>query len=154
MMSLTGCTPCICRRRHRRHGPPLFRVLAVGCGLVLGGCAALCDEYTDDYAARSARRAPTAESATFAARKAALLRPPRTPACETGPADKPSGDAPIATNAVLALRIKLEYERECYRQAERRVRAQLLSLQALVADATKAHGAPASATAGGPSASP
>jgi hypothetical protein len=129
-------------------------MLAVGCGLVLGGCAALCDEYTDDSAARSARRAPTAESATFAARKAALLRPPRTPACEAEPADKPSGAAPSAANADLALRIKLEYERECYRQAERRVRAQLLSLQALMTDATKAHGVPASAVAGGPSPSP
>jgi hypothetical protein len=153
-MSLTraGRTPFLYRRR-RGHGPPCRVLAAVGCGLVLGGCAALCDEYTDGSAARSARRAASAEGATFAGPKAALLRPPPKPACEET-ADGRSAGASSTTKADLALRIKLEYERECYRQAETRVREQLLSLQAAVADARKAHGATLSDAAGGPSKSP
>jgi hypothetical protein len=130
---------------------------SMGCGLMLGGCAALCDEYTDGSVGRAARRAQTAESATFAGRKAALLRAPTKPECETQTADVHSAAvaAPSTSNADLALRIKLEYERECYRQAEARVREQLLSLQAAVAEAMKAaHGTTASAAAGGPSGSP
>jgi hypothetical protein len=42
------------------------------------------------------------------------------------------------TNADLALRIKLEYERECYRQAEARVREQLRKLQASTSETIKA----------------
>ena len=38
------------------------------------------------------------------------------------------------THAMGALRIKLEYERECYRQAKLRVRRQLKALQAAVSE--------------------
>jgi hypothetical protein len=40
-------------------------------------------------------------------------------------------------NAELALRIKLEYERECYRQAEIRVRDRLRQLQGSVSESIK-----------------
>ena len=39
---------------------------------------------------------------------------------------------------ILALRIRLEYERECYRKAEMRVRVQLEQLQASTAETIKA----------------
>jgi hypothetical protein len=40
-------------------------------------------------------------------------------------------------NADLALRIKLQYERECYRQAEMRVRDRLRQLQSSVSETIK-----------------
>jgi hypothetical protein len=40
-------------------------------------------------------------------------------------------------NAELAVRIKLEYERECYRQAEIRVRDRLRQLQGSVSETIK-----------------
>ena len=50
------------------------------------------------------------------------------------PAPAPQADG----NADLALRIKLEYERECYKQAESRVRQRLQNLQAWTVDTVKA----------------
>jgi hypothetical protein len=47
----------------------------------------------------------------------------------------PSPDAD--RSAELALRIKLEYERECYRQAEKRVRDRLRQLQGSVSETIK-----------------
>ena len=47
----------------------------------------------------------------------------------------PSPDAD--RNAELALRIKLEYERECYRQAEMRVRERLHQLQSSIGETVK-----------------
>ena len=50
----------------------------------------------------------------------------------------PNGGAePIDPNAALAMRIKLEYERECYRQAEERVRTRLQELQGSVKETIK-----------------
>jgi hypothetical protein len=43
----------------------------------------------------------------------------------------------VERNAELALRIKLEYERECYRQAEMRVRQRLHLLQSSVGETVK-----------------
>jgi hypothetical protein len=43
----------------------------------------------------------------------------------------------VERNAELALRIKLEYERECYRQAEMRVRQRLHQLQSSVGETVK-----------------
>jgi hypothetical protein len=43
----------------------------------------------------------------------------------------------VERNAELALRIKLEYERECYRQAEMRVRERLHQLQSSVGETVK-----------------
>jgi hypothetical protein len=47
----------------------------------------------------------------------------------------PSPDAD--RNAEMALRIKLEYERECYRQAEARVRERLHQLQSSISETVK-----------------
>jgi hypothetical protein len=43
----------------------------------------------------------------------------------------------VERNAELALRIKLEYERECYRQAEMRVRERLHQLQSSIGETVK-----------------
>jgi hypothetical protein len=111
------------------------RLACCACGLVLGGCAAVCDEYTDGFAGRG----PRAVGSIPVARREALLRTPPRPACETDAPDKQrdAGAAPNGAEASLALRIKLEYERECYRQAEKRVREQLRALQAAVVKAGK-----------------
>jgi hypothetical protein len=45
---------------------------------------------------------------------------------------------PADTGAELAHRVRLEYERECYRRAEKRVRERLRKLQASVSEAVKA----------------
>ena len=76
----------------------------------------------------------------------ALLAPQGTPDCEgkgqgqqLASTDASAVVAPRPeTNADLALRIKLEYERECYRQAEARVREQLRKLQASTSETIKA----------------
>jgi len=125
-------TPVVDRRRRSyRRSRAGRRWACWACGLVLGGCAAVCDEYTEGLA----RHRPIAEGATLTARQQALLRPPRRPACEAEPpAKQEAGAAPNSAEANLALRIKLEYERECYRQAEMRVRRQLKALQAAVSE--------------------
>jgi hypothetical protein len=48
-----------------------------------------------------------------------------------------AGAEPADGNAVMAMRIQLEYERECYRQAEARVRARLQELQGSVKETIK-----------------
>ena len=79
----------------------------------------------------------------------ALLAPQDKPDCESTGRHLPSSGASAAVaptpapttpemNADLTLRIKLEYERECYRQAEARVREQLRKLQASASDTIKA----------------
>jgi len=62
-----------------------------------------------------------------------------------GTSDASSAQTAIAppqpdANVDMALRIKLEYERECYKQAESRVRERLQRLQAWTAEAIKASG--------------
>jgi len=49
----------------------------------------------------------------------------------------PAADSSAAATWDMTQRIKLEYERECYRQAEARVRAQLGRLQASMGDDRK-----------------
>jgi len=51
------------------------------------------------------------------------------------------GAAGSPSNAQLALRVRLEYERECYRQAEARARARLDELQRKVKETVKSHDA-------------
>jgi len=48
-----------------------------------------------------------------------------------------AGVEPADRNAVMAMRIQLEYERECYRKAEERVRARLQELQGSVTETIK-----------------
>jgi hypothetical protein len=65
----------------------------------------------------------------------ALLRAQPKPDCEGKPPTKAAGTSDPDVD--LALRIKLEYEKECYRQAEMRVREQLTRLQAAVKSADR-----------------
>jgi hypothetical protein len=69
----------------------------------------------------------------------ALLAAQPEPDCEVKAATsgEERGVAPSDPNADFALRIRLEYERECYRKAEMRVRARLEQLQASTAETIK-----------------
>jgi hypothetical protein len=65
----------------------------------------------------------------------ALLASPREPDCEGKPSAS-GGDS--SSNDVLALRIKLEYDKECYRVAEMNMRERLKRLQASMAETVRA----------------
>ena len=71
-----------------------------------------------------------------------LLQPLNEPDCgaEQPDAQRVASAAPAQPdpNADLALRIKLDYERECYRKAEERVRQRLQKLQAATSETVKA----------------
>jgi hypothetical protein len=75
--------------------------------------------------AQPTARGPKAAAANAQHASAAVLQP----SLDTEPPDR---------NAELALRVKLEYERECYRQAEARVRDRLRQLQGSVGETIKA----------------
>jgi hypothetical protein len=114
------------------------------CALLLAGCAQAYSDYTesisDDRPASSRRHAA---KKTIPLPNQALLTPPSKPDCEAAGQQLASTGAPTAiappqANTDLALRIKLEYERECYRQAEARVREQLRKLQVSASETAKA----------------
>jgi hypothetical protein len=123
------------------------RCAVVVCALALTGCVPAYSHHTERLS-----DGPVAGSKRQAAKKAvplpsqALLAPQATPDCEgkgqgqqLASSDASAVVAPRPeTNADLALRIKLEYERECYRQAEVRVREQLRKLQASASETIKA----------------
>jgi len=123
------------------------RCAVVVCALALTGCVPAYSHHTERLS-----DGPAAASKRQAAKKAvplpsqALLAPQATPDCEgkgqgqqLASTDASAVVAPRPeTNADLALRIKLEYERECYRQAEARVREQLRKLQASTSETIKA----------------
>jgi len=117
-----------------------------------------------DEKATGTRRPPTSKL-RLSLPKPELLNPQGPPDCEAGQtADAPSagsdykpgariaavqqasaaadlrpvpGPEPLDREAEMALRVKLEYERACYRQAEIRVRERLRQLQGSVADTIK-----------------
>lgn len=144
--SVTPCEPPL-RFLHRRG-----RLAALLCGLAIAGCAPDYEAYSDGLperpAVRSKRQAAVNPAVKPVAPKPvpvparALLAPPAKPDCEADTADEQrvASLAPPApdTNADLALRIKLEYERECYRQAEARMRERLQQLQASTGETIKA----------------
>ena len=132
-------------RRHARHA-------VVICAAALAGCAQAYSDYTEsisDGRPSVQRRSAVKKSVPLPGQ--ALLAPQDKPDCEGTGRHLPSSGASAAVaptpapptpppemNADLALRIKLEYERECYRQAEARVREQLRKLQASASDTVKA----------------
>jgi hypothetical protein len=112
------------------------RCAIVACALSLAGCAQAYSDYTESVSDR-----PAIGPRRHVAKKAiplpnqALLAAPGKPDCEASGQQLASAAAVPSSSlsektADLALRIKLEYERECYRQAESRVREQLRKLQA------------------------
>jgi hypothetical protein len=120
---------------------------AVVCAVMLGGCAAQelkIDEvyggyYPADSADSVARKRVAKAKPKAPAADRALLEVPPEPDCgaQKGRTEAASdlttqsiigGDGD--PNADLALRIKLEYERECYRRAEARMRDRVKQLQA------------------------
>ena len=72
-----------------------------------------------------------------------LLKRPAMPKC------MPAAASQVRANGALSERVQLEFERDCYRRAERRVRAQLIRLQKAVRKtrkvAQRAQRAPSSA---------
>ena len=113
-----------------RTGRRAGRLALALCALALNGCALLCEEADEAFYGRE----PRARGAPAGKLAAAREPPPSPPRCEWdgGEGKRLASRAPAETdaNAALALRIKLEYERECYRQAEQRVRARLKKLLA------------------------
>ena len=133
---------------HRLHRlPTVTRAALAGalCGPLLVGCAGMCGEYDDGRSDPRHGRASHSLAAAFRtlAQQARLASPPKAE-CEeeAAAAEKKAAQAPAErdANAELALRIRLEYERECYRQAELRVRKQLQALQSAAREAVKAAG--------------
>jgi hypothetical protein len=116
------------------------------CGPLLVGCAGMCGEYDDGRSDPRHGRTGRSVAAFRALSEQARLAPPPKAECEAeaAEAEKKAAQAPAGqdANAELALRIRLEYERECYRQAELRVRKQLQALQSAVREAVKAAGEP------------
>ena len=115
------------------------------CGPLLLGCAGMCDEYDDGRSDPRHGRAgrPLAGALRTLAEQARLAPPPKAECeAEAADAERKAAQAPTErdANAELALRIRLEYERECYRQAELRVRKQLQTLQSAAREALKAAG--------------
>lgn len=138
----------------RAHLPSL--ALAIACFVApFAGCVPA--YYEDDFPrprARSQEKVPLP--------RAALLSPQGPPDCGEGIAgdQRTAGSDPKRTTGAavpdavsaamvppgaavdrdleLAARIKLEYERECYRQAEMRVRERLRQLQSSVGETIKA----------------
>jgi hypothetical protein len=127
---------------------PRWRDAAAACSfLALTACAPDWDDfYPDPDDAPPARRAAR-EAPPIPLPPKALLTAQPVPDCEAKsseptPAQQVGSDAPAPAQsdaeAALALRIRLEYERECYRRAERRVRERLQQLQAATRDTLKA----------------
>lgn len=136
-------------------------VAAFICALAFAGCAPDYEAYGDDMPARPAVRGkrPAAAATPLKQPEVAakpvplpaqtLLAVPEKPDCESGgkaeeqrsasAAAAATPPAPAETaNAELALRIKLEYERACYRQAEARTRELLQQLQAATGETIRA----------------
>jgi hypothetical protein len=116
----------------------------VACALSLAGCAQAYSDYTESVSDRPAigPRRQVAKKAIPLPNQA-LLAAPGKPDCDASGQQLASAavlpSSPTSErNADLALRIKLEYERECYRQAESRVREQLRKLQASASETVKA----------------
>lgn len=154
---------------HGRHGRCRSRLAVGALVLALAGCAPDYVDYgyaVSDNVVAAPRKPPAAKR--ISAPSQALLTPEHKPDCEADAAvaerakspptrvarregeeapantsdvsDAQRPTPPSAADADLALRIKLEYERECYKQAEGRVRARLQQLQAWTAETIKASG--------------
>jgi hypothetical protein len=116
--------------RQARHLRPAL--LAAGMSAALfSGCAA---DHSHGDAVRSAGvRVPRPAQA--------LLVPPKEPVCtssgsgsstETKQLQRDPGNAQSPADAALSQRVRLEFERNCFQQAEKRARTQLLRLQGAV----------------------
>lgn len=126
----------------------MFSLIFIGIA-ALGGCA---PDYVDVYGPYSYYTpASTTRTSSVTITKVprpdrALMEAPKEPDCGGASEKKPVAAAGKGAqeasgedaNADLALRIKLEYERECYRQAEARMRERLKQLQASTTQTIKA----------------
>ena len=95
------------------------------CALALTGCAPAYSDYHDLSDGSISRPRRQAAKKTVPLPSQALLASPGKPNCKGAGQQLASADPSAAvvppkpeSNPELALRIKLEYERECYRQAE------------------------------------
>jgi hypothetical protein len=115
--------------------PPVLAALA--CAVMLGGCGQglkIDEVYGGYYPPNSANSVAPKRVAQVKpkppATARALLKTPSEPDCGVQKGRPESADsASTDPNAELATRIRLEYERECYRQAEARMRDRVKQLQ-------------------------
>ena len=123
-----------CLRAQSRPSPRLLLTLvAAGAACGLAGCGS--DIIDSEHARRISRE------------RLALLKQQPTPKCEYRTASldesgkRPSDGLPPSSAASsdpdAAVRMKLDYERQCYRHAEMIARRRLASLQAAVQDTAK-----------------
>jgi hypothetical protein len=111
---------------------PILAAAIAACGLA--GCGS--DVIDSEHARRISRE------------RIALLKQQPAPKCDYRPASlddsgkRQSGDPPpsseAGSNPDAVVRMKLDYERQCYRHAEMIARRRLTSLQAAVLDTAKA----------------
>jgi hypothetical protein len=111
---------------------PILAAAIAACGLA--GCSS--DVIDSEHARRISRE------------RIALLKQQPAPKCDYRPASlddsgkRQSGDPPpsseAGSNPDAVVRMKLDYERQCYRHAEMIARRRLTSLQAAVLDTAKA----------------
>lgn len=128
---------------HRRVRSSSLISFFVAAAAALGGCA---PDYSDFYdvpytSSSGPQRSPIAR-AKIPLPDRAQLEPLSEPDCGTKQLQRSAALAvpskPDDDTADLATRIKLEYERECFRQAEARARQRLKELQAATAQTIKA----------------
>ena len=137
-------------------------IAVIACAVASGGCAQDFDDAYSVYYSGDAAPRKTAKikpkTPQIPLPDQALLESPAEPDCGAAQAPRRPGRPESATataglatpaaasdggasddaNADLAIRIKLEYERECYRQAEARTRERLKQLQASTTQTVKA----------------
>jgi hypothetical protein len=113
-------------------------VVAVSAATLVGCAEYPCDDF--DISPTASKDTARGSRARLPLPDRALLTAQPEPDCEvkaTAP-DAAKGAEQSDPKASLALRIKLEYERECYRKAEMRVRDRLKRLQASMAEIIRA----------------
>jgi len=133
------CRSIICYLKQKGSVVGLGGLLVVGFGaLALVGCAEVFDAFAQSSTASagSSRKEP---GARVPLPDRELLAAQPEPDCEVKSTTSDGEKSGVQTdpNADLALRIRLEYERECYRKAEMRARARLEQLQASTAETIK-----------------
>jgi hypothetical protein len=104
-------------RGHRRIGATLARARALACVLLVSGCAGSAPQ-------PETRSEPARTPAQMCHIDRTLLTPARAPDCGFGRADLKTVDPEQWA------RLKLEFERKCYQNAEKTARERLRRLQA------------------------
>lgn len=133
----SGRSPLYPNTSARVRSPPrviklsFFYLALAMCAVALTGCA---DCYDNDIPElpRAHFTAPQNTTSRVALLSSDLLSPTQEPNCEGEETTRRDTSMPDQ-NSDLALRIKLEYDKACYQQAEERTRERLNRLQSALA---------------------